>query len=30
MSSFLISFEPAQIVVTRASIQARVTRYPVM
>ena len=30
ISSFMISFEPAQILVTRASIHARATRYSVM
>ena len=30
MSSFMISLEPAQIFVTRASIHARATRYSVM
>ena len=30
MSSFMISFEPAQIFVTRASRQARATRYSFM
>jgi hypothetical protein len=30
MSSFMISLEPAQILVTRASAQARATRYSLM
>ena len=30
MSSFMISLEPAQILATRASLQARPTRYSFM